>query len=277
MKILFDELSAKCSKMTTRKYSTSFSMGIYFLNKKFHLPIYAIYGFVRFADEIVDSFHDYDKAYLLKKFRDDCFEAIEMRVSMNPILNTFQKAVNDYEIDHELIRCFLDSMEMDIYPQVYNAQKYRIYISGSAETVALMCLKVFTSNDFEQFEKLKPYAIKLGSAFQKINFLRDLKMDNEALNRNYFSMKEFNSFSNTQKKSIEKDIESELKKALNGIKQLPVSSRRGVYLSYIYYKNLFNKIKKMNAERIMNERIRISNARKLTLIFDSMIRYKINA
>lgn len=276
MKILFDELSAKCSKITTRKYSTSFSLGIYFLNKKFHEPIYAIYGFVRFADEIVDSFYAYDKAYLLKKFRDDCFEAIAMRVSLNPILNAFQKVVNDYKIDNELIRCFLDSMGMDIYPQVYNTQKYQSYIFGSAETVGLMCLKVFASNNSEQFEKLKPYAMKLGSAFQKINFLRDIKSDNEILNRNYFSVNDFNSFSNEQKKSIEKEIETELKDALKGVKQLPVSSRRGVYLSYLYYKNLFNKIKKMNAERIMNERISISNGRKLTLIFSSMIPYKIN-
>jgi 15-cis-phytoene synthase len=273
MKMLFDQLSAKCSKITTQKYSTSFSLGIYFLNKKLRQPIYAIYGFVRFADEIVDSFHDYDKAYLLKKFRDDCFEAIEMRVSLNPILNAFQKVVNDYNIDQRLIRCFLDSMEMDIYPQVYNTQKYQSYISGSAETVGLMCLKVFASPDSGKFEKLKPYAMKLGSAFQKINFLRDLKMDNEDLNRNYFS-KDFNSFSNTEKKNIEKEIETELKDALKGIKELPVSSRRGVYLSYLYYKNLFNKIKKVNAERIMNERIRISNGRKLTLIFDTMIAIK---
>lgn len=274
MKILFDELSAKCSKITTRKYSTSFSMGIYFLNKKFHAPIYAIYGFVRFADEIVDSFHDYNKMYLLKKFRDDCFEAVEMRVSLNPILNGFQKAVNDYKIDQELIQCFFDSMHMDLYPEIYNAQKYQSYIFGSAESVGLMCLKVFTSGDFEQFEKLKPYAMKLGSAFQKINFLRDIKSDNEILHRNYFSVTDFDSFSNTQKKSIEKEIESELNEALKGITQLPFSSRRGVFLSYLYYKNLFSKIKKMNVERIMNERIRISNCQKLTLIFDSMIAAK---
>jgi phytoene synthase len=274
MKILFDELSAKCSKITTLKYSTSFSMGIYFLNKKFREPIYAIYGFVRFADEIVDSFRDYDKAYLLKKFRDDCFEAIAMRVSLNPILNAFQKVVNDYNIDQELIGCFLDSMEMDLYPQVYNTKKYESYISGSAETVGLVCLKVFTSGNLEQFEKLRPYAMNLGSAFQKINFLRDLRMDNEILNRNYFSIKDFNFFSNTEKKSIESEIETELKEAVKGIKQLPVSSRHGVYLSYVYYKSLFNKIKKMNAERIMNERIRISRGRKLTLIFDLMIAMK---
>jgi phytoene/squalene synthetase len=274
MKILFDELSAQCSKITTRKYSTSFSLGIHFLNKKFHQPVYAIYGFVRFADEIVDSFHDYDKAYLLKKFRNDCFEAIEMGVSLNPILNAFQKVVNEYNIDLGLIRCFLDSMEMDLYPQVYYTQKYQSYIFGSAETVGLMCLKVFTSKDSMQFEKLKPYAMKLGSAFQKINFLRDLKMDSGDLNRNYFSVKDFNSFSNTKKKSVEKEIETELEDALKGIRQLPVSSRQGVYLSYVYYKSLFNKIKKCNAERIMNERIRISNGQKFALIFNSMIAIK---
>ncbi|MET3114350.1 phytoene synthase [Pedobacter sp. CG_S7] len=276
MKKIFDQLSAECSKITTRRYSTSFSLGIYFLSKRIRGPIYAIYGFVRFADEIVDSFHDYDKKYLLEKFKNDCFEAIEHGISLNPVLNSFQKVVNDYAIDHKVIHLFLKSMEMDLEPAVYSKEKYESYILGSAEVVGLMCLSVFTEGEQAFYDRLKPFAMKLGSTFQKVNFLRDVKADYQNLNRNYFPGVDLADFSDLQKKNIEEEIEEEFKQALIGIKLLPLSSRSGVYLSYIYYKELFNKIKQVSANQIMDRRIRISNGHKIGLMFDSMIRYKMN-
>ncbi len=276
MKGIFDKLSAECSKITTIRYSTSFSLGIYFLSKKIREPIYAIYGFVRFADEIVDSFHDFDKKYLLEKFKSDAFEAIEQGISLNPVLNSFQKVVNEYNIDHTLIHQFLQSMEMDLEPTVYSKEKYENYILGSAEVVGLMCLSVFTSGDKVYYEQLKPFAMKLGSTFQKVNFLRDVKADYQNLSRNYFPGVDLGNFSDAQKIKIEQEIEEEFRLALIGIKLLPLSSRSGVYLSYIYYKELFNKIKHVSAHQIMEKRIRISNSHKIGLMFDSMIRYKIN-
>lgn len=277
MKEMFDKLSAECSKITTRRYSTSFSLGIYFLDKKLRNPIYSIYGFVRLADEIVDSFHDYDKAYLLSKFRQDCFESIEQGISLNPVLNSFQQVVNDYGIDKELIDLFLKSMEMDLQENNYTKEKYDQYILGSAQVVGLMCLRVFTEGDERVYDRLKSSAMKLGSAFQKVNFLRDVNADYNSLSRNYFPDVNLAAFSNLEKKIIEQDIEQEFKEALEGIKQLPSSSRSGVYLAYIYYKELFNKIKKVTAERVMSERIRISNSHKFGLMCDSLIRYKMNA
>lgn len=277
MKAIFDELSAECSKIATKRYSTSFSLGIYFLHKKLRAPIYAIYGFVRFADEIVDSFHDFDKKYLLEKFKKDSFEAIKFGISLNPVLNSFQKVVNEYDIDHELINLFLKSMEMDLEPGIYSNEKYEQYILGSAEVVGLMCLSVFTEGDKKEYERLKPFAMKLGSTFQKVNFLRDVKADYQNLNRNYFPDVDLGDFSDKQKNLIEKEIEEEFKVALSGIKQLPDSSRSGVYLSYVYYKKLFNKIKNATAIQIMTQRIRISNTHKITLMFDSMIKHKMNS
>ncbi|SEB05189.1 phytoene/squalene synthase family protein [Pedobacter hartonius] len=277
MKELFDQLSAECSKITTKRYSTSFSLGIYFLHKKLRGPIYAIYSFVRFADEIVDSFHDYDKKYLLDKFKRDCFEAIESGISLNPVLNSFQKVVNENNIDHEMINLFLKSMEMDLEPGIYSNEKYEKYILGSAEVVGLMCLSVFTEGDNTQYEYLKPFAMKLGSTFQKVNFLRDVKADYQNLSRNYFPGVDLGNFSDSQKHLIEDEITEEFKIALAGIKQLPLSSRKGVYLSYIYYKELFNKIKHCSADQIMTQRIRISNPHKIGLMLDSMIKHKINA
>ncbi|RZK08834.1 MAG: phytoene/squalene synthase family protein, partial [Flavobacterium sp.] len=238
---------------------------------------YSIYGFVRLADEIVDSFHNFDKKYLLSKFKADTFEAIELGISLNPVLNSFQKIVNEYQINHELIHLFLNSMEMDLEDKNYTPELYDTYILGSAEVVGLMCLKVFTNGDEEEYQRLKPFAMKLGSAFQKVNFLRDLKADHQSLNRSYFPNVNLAEFCDNQKQAIEAEIEEEFKEALAGIKMLPASSRSGVYLSYIYYKKLFTKIKGLTAERIMNERIRISNRRKIGLMFDSMIRYKLNA
>lgn len=276
MKEMFDQLSAECSKLTTKRYSTSFSLGIYFLSKEIRQPIYSIYGFVRLADEIVDSFHQYDKKYLLNKFSQDSFEAIELGISLNPVLNSFQKVINEYQIDHELINLFLKSMEMDLSEQTYTPALYNAYVLGSAEVVGLMCLKVFTKGDQQEYERLKPYAMKLGSAFQKVNFLRDVKADHQALNRNYFPNIDLALFCDNQKKQIEEEIESEFIEALIGIKMLPLCSRNGVYLAYIYYKKLFNKIKGLSAERIMTERIRIPNHHKIGLMFDSVIRHKLN-
>ncbi|MBB2149141.1 phytoene/squalene synthase family protein [Pedobacter gandavensis] len=276
MKDIFDQLSADCSKMITKRYSTSFSLGIYFLNEKLRQPIYAIYGFVRLADEIVDSFHDYDKNFLLAKFRRDCFEAIKDGISLNPALNSFQQVVNNYHIDLKLIDLFLESMEMDLQPELYTTEKYDRYILGSAQVVGLMCLHVFTEGDQLKYEDLKESAMKLGSAFQKVNFLRDINADYYTLSRSYFPNVDLSSFSNFEKKIIEDDIELEFKSALIGIRQLPNSSKNGVYLAYVYYKELFNKIKNSTAEKVMSERIRISNAHKFGLMFDSIIRYKTN-
>lgn len=276
MKEIFDKLSAACSKMITKRYSTSFSLGIYFLNENLRQPIYSIYGFVRLADEIVDSFHDYDKVILLSKFKRDCFEAIEDGISLNPVLNSFQQVVNKYHIDRELIELFLRSMEMDLTPELYTPEKYDQYILGSAQVVGLMCLQVFTEGDKMQYEKLKDSAMKLGSAFQKVNFLRDVNADYYTLSRSYFPNVNLSAFSNAEKKAIEEEIETEFKLALIGIRQLPASSKNGVYLAYVYYKELFNKIKCSTAEKVMSQRIRISNAHKFGLMFDSIIRYKTN-
>lgn len=276
MKEIFDKLSAQCSEMITKRYSTSFSLGIYFLNEKLRHPIYSIYGFVRLADEIVDSFHDYDKVILLSKFKRDCFEAIEDGISLNPVLNSFQQVVNTYHIDKKLIELFLQSMEMDLQQEHYTPEKYNKYILGSAQVVGLMCLQVFTEGDKLQFEKLKDSAMQLGSAFQKVNFLRDVNADYYNLSRTYFPNVNLSAFSNTEKKIIEEEIESEFQHALIGIRQLPASSRNGVYLAYVYYKKLFNKIKSSTAEKVMSGRIRISNAHKFGLMFDSIIRYKTN-
>jgi len=276
MKEIFDKLSAQCSEMITKRYSTSFSLGIYFLNERLRQPIYSIYGFVRLADEIVDSFHNYNKVILLSKFKRDCFEAIEDGISLNPVLNAFQQVVNTYHIDKELIELFLQSMEMDLQQEQYTPEKYNQYILGSAQVVGLMCLQVFTEGDKQQYEKLKDSAMQLGSAFQKVNFLRDVNADYFTLSRTYFPNVNLSAFSNTEKKIIEEEIEAEFQHALIGIRQLPASSRNGVYLAYVYYKKLFNKIKSSTAEKVMSGRIRISNAHKFGLMFDSIIRYKTN-
>jgi len=276
MKEIFDQLSADCSRLTTKRYSTSFSFGIYMLGKDLRLPVHAIYGFVRLADEIVDTFHHYDKKFLLDKFKHDTFEAISLGISLNPILNSFQRVVNQYTIDHELIVLFLKSMEMDLSETEYTPELYHEYILGSAEVVGLMCLKIFTNGHSADYERLKPYAMKLGSAFQKVNFLRDVKADHQGLKRNYFPNVNLAVFCDKQKQQIETEIEHEFDEALAGIKLLPASSRNGVYLTYIYYKKLFAKIKQLSAEKIMTERIRISNTRKVGLMFDSIIRNKLN-
>jgi len=276
MKKLFDEVSYKCSKITTKTYSTSFSFGILALHKSIRKPIYNIYGFVRFADEIVDSFHDYDKSILFNKFKADAFLSIDDKISLNPILNSFQETVNTYSIDLSLINNFLDSMEMDLSKKSYNKENYNDYIHGSAEVVGLMCLKVFLNGDEHLYNKLKPSAMSLGSAFQKINFLRDANVDYSLLGRSYFPDVQMNSFSQEDKLKIEKDIEKDFKDALVGIKMLPRFSRGGVYLSYLYYYHLFRKIKSLPSSKVLEERIRISNIEKIFLMFKSILKNQLN-
>lgn len=276
MKAKFDTLSATCSRETTRLYSTSFSLGIFFFNKEVRHPIHAIYGFVRLADEIVDSFHGYPKAVLLAELKSDCFTAIERGISVNPVLNSFQEVVNKYHIDHQLIRQFLTSMEMDLAEQVYTQEKYDEYIMGSAQVVGLMCLQVFTKGRQQDFDSLKGPAMKLGAAFQKVNFLRDVNADYRELNRSYFPGVNLAAFSDEYKKLIEQDILNDFNEALAGIKKLPRSCRKGVYLAYVYYRQLFCKISRVPAEKVMSERIRVSNTHKFWLMFDSLIRYKLN-
>ena len=244
MKSIFDTLSHDISEMTTKRYSTSFSLGISFLSKDLHNAIYGIYGFVRFADEIVDSFHGFDKDKLLTDFKKQTFEAIGEKISLNPILNSFQWAVNEYKIPLELIDTFLKSMEMDLDQIDYDQKEYEKYILGSAEVVGLMCLKVFVRGDDKEYLRLKPSAMKLGSAFQKINFLRDLSADYKDLDRTYFPGVDMKAFNQTVKKQIEADIELDFKAGYEGIKQLPKNSRFGVYMAYKYYYKLFQKIKR---------------------------------
>jgi phytoene synthase len=276
MKSLFDDVSFQCSKLTTRAYSTSFSLGIYFLKNKIRNPIYSIYGFVRFADEIVDSFEGYNKKYLLEKFKAETYEAIENKISLNPILNSFQEVVHRYKVSHDLIETFLMSMEMDLEKINYSTEKYNQYILGSAEVVGLMCLRVFTEGNNNLYDELKPFAMKLGAAFQKINFLRDMKADYQVLGRTYFPNVDMTKFSSSTKRKIENEIEQDFKAALIGIKKLPASSKGGVYLAYVYYHSLFKKIKNLPAHRILTGRIRISNGEKFGLMINSLFQYKMN-
>jgi 15-cis-phytoene synthase len=276
MKALFDDLSFRTSKMVTQEYSTSFAMGIRFLAKKFHNPMYAIYGFVRYADEIVDTFHGYDKRQLLADFKAETFKAIAQGISLNPILNSFQQIVNEYKIDHQLIDTFLYSMEMDLEDHAYDQSLYEKYILGSAEVVGLMCLKVFVAGNEEQYERLKPYAMKLGSAFQKINFLRDYKADTQQLGRIYFPQLQQNELNEQIKKEIECDIQKEFDIAYVGIKMLPRDARFGVYVAYIYYSNLLRKIMNLQPQQIMSERVRIPDKQKYVLFFGSYIKHSFN-
>ncbi len=275
MKQIFDELSYSVSKITTQKYSTSFSLGILALKPSIRNAIYSIYGYVRLADEIVDSFHDYDKGKLLNRLKLETTIALEEKISLNPILQSFQETVHKYRIDNGLITHFLHSMEMDLNQVDYNSDLYNEYIFGSAEVVGLMCLQVFTGGDKLQYEELKPYARKLGSAFQKINFLRDLKEDYHVLGRTYFPNVDLRVFNNEVKGQIEKEIESEFREALIGIKKLPSSSAFGVYLAYKYYFSLFKKIRRKSSDEILNRRVRVANSEKAYVAFKSYLRYKI--
>ena len=273
---LFHRVCFECSKLVTNRYSTSFSLGIKVFEKKLRAPIYAIYGFVRFADEIVDTFHDFPKAELLERFKVDTHKAIEEGLSLNPILHSFQKTVLKYNIEKELIDAFLKSMEMDLYHNKYANQLYEEYIYGSAEVVGLMCLRVFCEGDDALYQRLKSPARSLGSAFQKINFLRDMKSDFDDRGRVYFPGIDFSAFNDTDKKFIESDIKKDFDHALQGIIQLPKGARFGVYLAYIYYTKLFQKIKNAPAAKVTSERIRVPNRKKFYLLFSSALRNSLN-
>lgn len=276
MKMLFDEVSHKCSKHVTNTYSSSFSLAINFLHRDFIKPVHAIYGFVRFADEIVDSFHNYDKKELLERFKRDTYLAIEERISLNPILNSFQETVHEYNIETELVDTFLRSMEMDLFRTSYDQKWYEEYILGSAEVVGLMCLKVFSDNNRQMYESLKPYARKLGSAFQKINFLRDMKSDYCVLGRLYFPNIAIKEFNEGCKKQIEADIENDFAIGYEGISRLPKKSRFGVYIAYIYYYSLFKKIINTPSAEMLTGRIGISTQRKYALLLGSYLRHSLN-
>jgi phytoene/squalene synthetase len=277
MKSIFDKVSADCSKNVTNSYSTSFSLATKMLSKSIRQDIYNIYGFVRFADEIVDTFHDYNKKELLERFIDELNYSLKNKISSNPILNSFQNTVNKYNIDYELISSFLKSMKMDLKKIKYNSEKeYKEYIYGSADVVGLMCLKVFLDGNEKYYQKLKPNAMALGSAFQKVNFLRDLNADFRELNRTYFPNLDFENFNDDSKKLILNDIENDFRNALVGIQKLPNNSKFGVYAAYKYYKRLLKKLKKTSFIRIKNERIRVPNYQKVDVLARSYVRYRLN-
>ena len=273
---LFDKTSFACSKIITQSYSTSFTLGIRALDKKFHFPVYAIYGFVRYADEIVDTFHEFDKNRLLQEFKAATYKAINEKISLNPVLHSFQQVVHQYQIENELIEAFLKSMEMDLHEQVYNNDLYNEYIYGSAEVVGLMCLRVFCEGDDTLYQSLKAPACSLGAAFQKVNFLRDIKSDFQERGRVYFPGVNFNHFTPADKEKIEKDIQEDFNAAYQGILKLPKGAKLGVYLAYVYYLNLFKKIKNCPPSRIAQERIRIPDKRKIALLIQTYFRYRIN-
>ncbi|MGF7216927.1 phytoene/squalene synthetase [Spirosoma lacussanchae] len=276
MMALFNKTALECSKLITEHYSTSFTLGIKTLDRKFHMPIYAIYGFVRYADEIVDTFHDYDKKTLLDRFKHDTYQAIQEKISLNPVLQSFQLVVRQYKIEHELIDAFLRSMEMDLYQQEYDAEGYNEYIYGSAEVVGLMCLRVFCEGNCDDFDRLREPARKLGAAFQKVNFLRDLKSDYVDRGRTYFPGIDFTQFGRDAKALIENDIQRDFDEAYVGILNLPRGARMGVHLAYTYYQTLFNKIKQLPASTIQNERIRVPNPQKLALLAQTYLKYRLN-
>lgn len=269
---LYSDTCASCSRLITKNYSTSFSLGITLFAKKYRRPIYNIYGFVRFADEIVDTFHNHDKTSLLAQFRKDTYQAIEQKISLNPVLQAFQEVVNKYHIDIELVDAFLDSMEMDLSHQKYDLDQYKKYIYGSAEVVGLMCLKVFTEGNEKMYQELYVSAKHLGSAFQKINFLRDIKSDYDIRSRIYFPGVDFHNFTHRDKEKIEEDIRFEFAEALKGIRRLPKGCRLGVYLAYVYYTSLFEKIKKSKPEQLLNQRIRIPDSKKIFYLCSSTVK-----
>lgn len=272
---LYNRTAGQCGRLLTRRYSTSFSLGIRLLGKPIRGPVYAIYGFVRLADEIVDTFHEQDKATLLREFRADTQKALDRRLSVNPVLHAFQQTVHAYGIERQLVDDFLDSMEMDLNGKTYTDDLYRRYIYGSAEVVGLMCLRVFCSSDTNLYDVLKAPARRLGAAFQKVNFLRDLRDDFDDRGRMYFPGIDFARFSEADKRQIEADIHHDFAEALEGIRRLPASSRKGVYLAYRYYLKLFRKIARKNPEQIKARRIRINNLAKLYIFMKSEARYRL--
>jgi phytoene/squalene synthetase len=273
---LYHKISVDASKNVTQLYSTSFSMGIKLLDKNIHDAIFSIYGFVRLADEIVDTFHDFPKSEMLKEFKEETYKALDRKISVNPILHAFQMVVNKYSIDRDLIDKFLLSMEQDLNDIQYSSDGYKEYIVGSAEVVGLMCLKVFVNGDNDLYFNLEEPARKLGAAFQKINFLRDVKADYQELGRTYFPGVDLEKFTPDEKLKIEEDIQDDFECALEGIIKLPSSSRLGVYVAYRYYFSLFKKIKKVSSDRLMEERIRVPNTKKILITFKSMFQNQFN-
>ncbi len=277
MKALFDQVSNECSVKVTKKYSTSFSSAVKMLAPSIRQDIYNIYGFVRFADEIVDSFHEYDKEFLFDRFQKDLNFALEQKISLNPILNSFQHTVNKYNIPKNLITAFMKSMKMDLYKKEYKtADEYNEYIYGSADVVGLMCLQVFVKGDNQKYNELKDSAMRLGSAFQKVNFLRDLKADFEQLNRTYFPNTDLTQLDEKSKIEIIKEIENDFEAAFVGIKELPIEARFGVYTAYRYYKKLLIKLKNTPSKEIKNTRIRVSDYQKASLFAQCYLNYKLN-
>ncbi|WP_431110929.1 phytoene/squalene synthase family protein [Winogradskyella poriferorum] len=277
MKSIFDSVSKECSKLVTNAYSTSFSMATKMLSDSIRQDIYNIYGFVRFADEIVDTFHDYDKEKLFNNFETDLEAALEDRISLNPILNSFQDTYHKYNIDKHLVEAFMNSMRLDLYKKDYlTEEEYKNYIYGSADVVGLMCLKVFVKGDNEKYEDLKDSAMSLGSAFQKVNFLRDLKADFEDLSRTYFPNTDLNQLDEASKKAIIDDIEADFAKGLQGIKRLPLEARFGVFMAYRYYNKLLQKLKQTPALEIKSARIRVPNYKKIELLTRSYVKFHLN-
>jgi len=277
MKELFDKISEECSKNVTKSYSTSFSLATKMLSSNIRQDIYNIYGFVRFADEIVDTFHSYNKKELFKRFVNDLNHSLKHKISLNPILNSFQKTVHKYNIDRDLINSFLKSMEQDLKKKKYESlQEYNEYIYGSADVVGLMCLKVFVSGRNDDYKKLKPYAMSLGSAFQKVNFLRDINDDYKKLNRIYFPGVDYGTFNDDVKNNIMIDIEKDFAKALKGIYMLPNNSKFGVYAAYKYYKRLLRKLERASYLQIKSERVRVPNYQKVDVLARSYVRYRLN-
>lgn len=277
MKALFDSVSFDCSKIVTKTYSTSFSLATKMLYESIRHDIYNIYGFVRFADEIVDSFHDYDKTLLFNRFSDDLELALQNKISLNPILNSFQHTFYKYNIDKSLVNAFMKSMRTDLHKSTYLTDaEYKDYIYGSADVVGLMCLKVFVKGDDKKYDELKDTAMSLGSAFQKVNFLRDLKADFDVLNRTYFPNTDLNNLDEKSKQSIIDDIEHDFQKGLNGIKKLPIEAKFGVFMAYRYYSQLLKKLKKTPALKIRDSRIRVSNPKKIELLMRSYVKYQLN-
>ena len=273
---IWNKVSQNCSREVTKKYSTSFYTSIKLLDKKIQTPVHSIYGFVRAADEIVDTFHGSNKKQLLNEFERDCYLAIDRKISLNPILHSFQQVVHSYNIDIELIDTFLKSMKMDLDQSTHTTSTYQQYIIGSAEVVGLMCLKVFVNGDEKTFQQLKPYAQSLGSAFQKINFLRDINSDFVELGRCYFPNIDITNLDLKAKSSIERDINKDFEMAYQGILLLPKSSRLGVLIAYNYYKSLFEVIKLVNPTDLFIKRHRISNVKKLQIILKSSLKHKLN-
>lgn len=277
MKSLFDKISFECSRNVTKSYSTSFSVAVKMLAPNIRQDIYNIYGFVRFADEIVDTFHDYDKETLFQMFENDLKSALDKKISLNPVLNSFQHTVHKYNIPQSMITAFMDSMRLDLNKNEYiTIDEYNEYIYGSADVVGLMCLKVFVNGDNKKFTELEDSAMRLGSAFQKVNFLRDLKTDYEVLNRTYFPNTDLSRLDEHSKGAIISEIEADFEAGFHGILKLPLEAKFGVYTAYVYYKKLLSKLKKTPSVEIKNTRIRVPNYEKFGLLAKCYVNYRLN-